>query len=251
MSEDDSTAETDIEQLDERDARALTEDMTVLTDVGKARGSAGLFTVIAHHGRAYLVDARNGTCECPDHGYRGHKIGQLGCKHQRRVAFATGERSIPGWVDREGVDPDLGEHVEGEGRITEADGDNVDGLGDGGGEGTDGHRLGDPIGDGAGERPFPPVADRDDVDRDVETHADIPHSTATDGGWLVDREGVITLGNVYGEADPEAGDRPDTCECSESDLKSENGCVPCWPCWLAGHESPNPDAPGTTGTGAG
>jgi hypothetical protein len=39
--------------------------------------------------------------------------GRETCKHAARVAFATGQRSIPTWVDRDAVDPVLGEHTSG------------------------------------------------------------------------------------------------------------------------------------------
>jgi hypothetical protein len=38
------------------------------------------------------------------------------------VAFATGDRAIPAWVATEGVDDQLGEHVDGEPRIATTDG---------------------------------------------------------------------------------------------------------------------------------
>ena len=56
-------------------------------------------------GSEYLVDTREGRCECDDHHYRGVR-----CKHLRRVAFATGDETIPAGVD--GVDPQLGEHTD-------------------------------------------------------------------------------------------------------------------------------------------
>jgi len=94
------------EDLDERDVRALTECMAVLSADGD-----GLFTVIGENGNGeYLVDARFGSCECCD---ARHRDPEGGCKHARRVAFATGETVIPAWVDRDAVDPLVGEHVEG------------------------------------------------------------------------------------------------------------------------------------------
>lgn len=96
-----------VEQLDERDAAALTEYMSVLADIGRARGAPGLYTVVGQNGGTYLVDTDTGACECPDHEYR-----DVRCKHVRRVAFATGQRDLPEWVDRDAVDPDLGQHVD-------------------------------------------------------------------------------------------------------------------------------------------
>lgn len=39
---------------------------------------------------SYMVDAHDGACECPDATDR-----DVTCKHQRRMSYATGERSIP------------------------------------------------------------------------------------------------------------------------------------------------------------
>ena len=93
----------------ELDYRALSEYQTVLEngDV-RARSAPGLYTVTTQSGSTYLVDADLGACECPDAEYRDRK-----CKHQRRVEFATGARPVPEWIDRDEVDPNLGEHVDG------------------------------------------------------------------------------------------------------------------------------------------
>ena len=96
------------ESIDPRDVRALTQYLTVLDDVGRARDASELYVVVSESGSEYLVDTRGeGACECADHRHRGAR-----CKHQRRVAFATGERPIPSWVDTEAVDEQLGAHVE-------------------------------------------------------------------------------------------------------------------------------------------
>jgi hypothetical protein len=86
--------------LDDRDARALTRRMSVLDDVGRARGADDLFLVVTTS--EYLVDVRTGSCECPDSRYRDVK-----CHHVRRVEFHTGEREIPAWADRSVIDPFL------------------------------------------------------------------------------------------------------------------------------------------------
>ena len=96
--------------LAERDVRALTECMSVLDDVGRARDAPGLFLVVTG-GESYLVDAETGACECDDSFYR---TPDGGCKHARRVAFATGERAIPAWADPSAVDPLLGAFLGGE-----------------------------------------------------------------------------------------------------------------------------------------
>jgi len=98
---------TDSEPLDELDARALTEYMTVL-DQGAARGAEDCYVVVTESGSEYFVDLRSGSCTCPDAMHRDRR-----CKHQRRAAFATGARPIPEWVDTDAIDPDLGAHVDG------------------------------------------------------------------------------------------------------------------------------------------
>ncbi len=98
--------------LDRRDADALTRCMTVVDDVGWARDAPGLFLVVSDSGREYRVDFHEGTCECADHFFRGAR-----CVHLRRVAFATGERAIPAWTDRDRVDGQLGQHFDGSPRF--------------------------------------------------------------------------------------------------------------------------------------
>jgi len=98
--------------LAERDVRALTQYLTVLPDVGRARGADGLYVVVSESGREYLVDATEGACECDDFRYRRGE-----CKHLRRVQFATGRRAIPvAAAVALDLDPGLGEHVEGDRR---------------------------------------------------------------------------------------------------------------------------------------
>ena len=94
--------------LDDRDVSALTEIMTVLEDVGRVRDADGLYLVVTESGGSYTVDAHAGACECPD---AEHRQPDGGCKHVRRVTFATGARSVPAWVDPDAVDTRLGEHV--------------------------------------------------------------------------------------------------------------------------------------------
>jgi hypothetical protein len=116
--------------LEPREARALTEYMTVLDDVDEARDAPGLYRVVGQHGSTYTVDARSGACTCPDATHR--LAPDERCKHAARVAFATGERAIPAWVDRDDVDPDLGAHVDGP-RFAATDGGQVT-LGEAGDE---------------------------------------------------------------------------------------------------------------------
>ena len=102
-------------ELEDRTERALTQYLTVLDDVGRANGAEGLYLVVSQSGKEYLVNTHAGRCECPDHRHRG-----VECKHLKRVAFATGEKPLPAGV--EGVDPQLGEHVEGGPEVVATDG---------------------------------------------------------------------------------------------------------------------------------
>ena len=111
------SAEVEGTDLEPRDVRALTQYLTVLEDVGRARHAADLYLVVSESGREYLVDARTDTCECPDHAHRG-----VLCKHARRVAFATGARAIPAWINPTDVDAHLGMHVAGTPRVVVTDG---------------------------------------------------------------------------------------------------------------------------------
>ncbi|EMA18995.1 hypothetical protein [Haloarcula argentinensis] len=102
-----TTADSDFDTLDERDARALTEYMGVLDDVDRARDAPGLFEVVSASGSSYLVDTQLGSCQCwNDRTTAGP------CKHRRRVAFATGKREIPDRADDDAVDEQLGLHID-------------------------------------------------------------------------------------------------------------------------------------------
>ena len=103
-----AAVEAPIEPLSDRDVRALTECMTALDDLGAVAGADGLYVVVSESGRSYTVDISNGACTCDDAFYRQP---EGGCKHVRRVAFATERREIPAWVDRSAVDDQLGRHV--------------------------------------------------------------------------------------------------------------------------------------------
>jgi hypothetical protein len=89
--------------LDQRDVRALTEYMTVLSLGG------AIYSVTTESGSEYRVDALEARCTCPD---KQHTLedGEL-CKHERRVRFATGQWSIPSWCDENAIDGQLGKHV--------------------------------------------------------------------------------------------------------------------------------------------
>lgn len=74
----------DVRRLDERAARAWTEEMAVRSLPG-AR-----YAVDSASGATYVVDALAGTCTCPDHRIRGER-----CKHVRRVAIEITARQVP------------------------------------------------------------------------------------------------------------------------------------------------------------
>ena len=106
--EGESSVTADSTDLEQRDVRALTECMTVLPDTGRVKDADDLYLVISESGSEYLIDAREGVCECPD--YR-HREPESGCKHILRTQYATGERAIPEWADSDAVDPQLGMHT--------------------------------------------------------------------------------------------------------------------------------------------
>lgn len=103
--------------LDDRDVRALTECMTILYDGGS------MFEVVSESGRTHTVDTRTGRCTCRDYEHNLPDGDRVMCKHRARIAFATGERPIPGWVDMDQVDNLLGEQLpNAEPRVAVADG---------------------------------------------------------------------------------------------------------------------------------
>lgn len=171
MTDNDPT-EVEGTDLEPRDVRALTEYMTVLEDLGDARGADGLYVVVSQSGGEYLVDHAGGACECPDDTYGDD---DHACKHRRRVAFATGAEAIPGWADLDAVDERLGEHVT----------------------------------------------------------ADGPRVAVTDGGHVA--------ADLAADTDASAEGRPDDCGCTGSRLETEGG-LPCWPCYRADFDAPNPAA---------
>lgn len=118
--------ERSIEDPDKRDARALTEPMTVLPDEGTARGADGMYTVVSHTGNTHTVDTITGSCTCPDHQYNlPTDDGRETCKHAARAEYATGQRAIPSWVDRDAVDECLGVATDDGPRYAVADGGEV------------------------------------------------------------------------------------------------------------------------------
>ncbi|NLV05910.1 hypothetical protein GOC83_07130 [Haloarcula rubripromontorii] len=101
-----------------RTVRALTEVMTVLDSIGRARNADDLFLVNSGSGSEYLIDARTGSCECKWKQFNPTEE----CKHQKRVPFATGKRPIPQRVDDDALDDQFGLHVDGEPRKAVPDG---------------------------------------------------------------------------------------------------------------------------------
>jgi hypothetical protein len=90
--------------------------MAVLPEGGE------IFTVVGQNGGTYSVDAREGRCTCPDAEYNldsGER-----CKHERRVALATGRQPVPADVD--GVDEQLGEHTDATPQVAATDGGVID-----------------------------------------------------------------------------------------------------------------------------
>lgn len=109
------STEVESSDLELRDVRASTEYLTVLENQGCVHGCDDLYLVVSQSESEYLVNTREGTCECPDHEHR-----DVHCNHARRVEFATGARPIPAGV--EGVDPSLGEHVSASSHAVATDG---------------------------------------------------------------------------------------------------------------------------------
>lgn len=96
--------------LPKRAVRALTEKMTVLPETGRAKGAADLYLVVSESGSEYLVDTREGRCDCPDAHYNLDP--EERCKHESRVNYATGQMPIPEWVNVDAIDPLLGKHTD-------------------------------------------------------------------------------------------------------------------------------------------
>lgn len=84
-------------ELETRDIRALSEAMQVVPARKLARRDVppGAFLVVREDGE-HVVDPDLGACTCEDMEYRDPEDG---CKHLRRVAFETGARSLPRWLD--------------------------------------------------------------------------------------------------------------------------------------------------------
>jgi len=105
------------ENIEPRTTCALTEYMIVLLEGNE------IYTITGQNGCTYTVDRREERCTCPDAKQRSAT-----CKHQRRVAFATGEHPIP--TGLEGVDGPPGEHSEVIPPIVASDGDIIEACDD-------------------------------------------------------------------------------------------------------------------------
>lgn len=101
----------------ERDAKALTQVMSVLGDDVFPELADEQFVVVSESGAEYLVDMVAGACDCPDALHRGER-----CKHQRRVDYARGLVPIPPWVEADAIDDGLGQHLSAAPRLAHQDG---------------------------------------------------------------------------------------------------------------------------------
>jgi len=106
--------------FDDRAADAITSYMAVLEDLPEVADDSERFVVVSDSGATYEVDRRAETCSCPD---MLHRRPDNGCRHLQRVKYATAMVPIPGWVNREAIDPQLGQHLAASPRIATADGD--------------------------------------------------------------------------------------------------------------------------------
>lgn len=75
--------------VEPRTLRAINQTFSVLPEIGRAKGADDLYLVVSESGKEYLVDARNGSCECPDAMHR-----DVRCKHQRRVDLQAGSLDV-------------------------------------------------------------------------------------------------------------------------------------------------------------
>lgn len=101
--------DTPADDLDDRDVRALTEELTVRDSVGHVKDADDMYLVVGESGNEYTVDLRSRVCDGPDFNYRD-EVDR--CKHIRACEFATGKRPIPAWVDRGAINNSLGAHID-------------------------------------------------------------------------------------------------------------------------------------------
>ncbi|ELZ01578.1 hypothetical protein C480_17872 [Natrialba aegyptia DSM 13077] len=104
-----------VEGIETREAKALTEIMTVLGDLPAVQDDSDRYSVTTESGREYHVHVVDGTChkkngeECPDQEYNLDDDDV--CKHVHRARYAVGLKEIPEWIDEDAVDDDLGAFV--------------------------------------------------------------------------------------------------------------------------------------------
>lgn len=84
--------------VEKRTRRACVESMTVHPH----GGGSGMFDVYNVEGKRYVVDLRDGVCECPDYV---HREPSGGCKHQRRVRLEFGIMDGPHSIRNEHTAP--------------------------------------------------------------------------------------------------------------------------------------------------
>jgi len=91
-------ADDDVEQLSDRDVRALTEQMDIYADDPETTSEE---IAIYNKGTRHIINPVVGFCDCKDMEYRQP---EGGCKHLRRYEFELGGRDIPQWVDMDALD---------------------------------------------------------------------------------------------------------------------------------------------------
>jgi len=82
-----------------------------------------------------------------------------------------------------------------------------------------------------------PVATDDSTDTEH-------HDLAPDGGIIVAGDGAELLDEDTDDVADVQEARPDDCQCWD-DAQG----LPCWPCYRAGFENPNPETPGASDDG--
>jgi len=87
-----------IEQLSDRDVRALTEHMDIYPDDPDTTSEE---IAVYNKGTRHIINPLAGFCDCEDQHYRQP---DGGCKHLRRYDFEQGARDIPSWVQTDALD---------------------------------------------------------------------------------------------------------------------------------------------------
>lgn len=93
--------------FDERDARALTEHITLT----RTYDGSGEIEASSESGKVYRIDPDALTCSCGDSEYDAPD-GR--CKHVRRLEFASGRRSLPEWINTKAITQPFGEFIDSE-----------------------------------------------------------------------------------------------------------------------------------------